>query len=122
MPYSLSIHVDRDPSQQMQPCAMVEEALVCLAMVAMEMVENVERGDDGEERVREVWSQLANKLVFFYFLQLINITSVINLLRQKVSGCVWIVSPATFHTTAAVFQPLSQGPQLANVVSSSFCH
>lgn len=70
--------------QQMQPCAMVEEALVRLAMVAMEMVENVERGDEGEERVREVWSQLANKLVFFYFLQLINITSVINLLRRKV--------------------------------------
>ena len=53
-----------------------------LAMVAMEMVESVEAG---EERVREVWSQLANKLVFFYFLQLINITSVINQLRQKVS-------------------------------------
>ena len=68
----------------MQPCAMVEEALVRLAMVAMEMVESVEGGDEGEERVREVWSQLANKLVFFYFLQLINITSVINLLRQKV--------------------------------------
>lgn len=68
----------------MQPCAMVEEALVRLALVAMEMVENAERGDEGEERVREVWSQLANKLVFFYFLQLINVTSVINLLREKV--------------------------------------
>ena len=74
----------------MQPCPMVEEALVRLAVVAMEMVENVERGEEGEERVREVWSQLANKLVFFYFLQLINITSVINLLRQKV--CVTWVS------------------------------
>ena len=68
----------------MQPCAMVEDALVRLALVAMEIVENVE-GEEVEERVREVWSQLANKLVFFYFLQLINITSVINLLRQKVS-------------------------------------
>ena len=72
--------------QQMQPCAMVEEALVRLAMVAMEMVESVEgREEEGEERVREVWSQLANKLVFFYFLQLINITSVINQLRRRVS-------------------------------------
>lgn len=68
----------------MQPCSMVEEALVRLALVAMEIVESVE-GEEGEERVREVWSQLANKLVFFYFLQLINITSVINLLREKVS-------------------------------------
>ena len=65
---------------------MVEEALVRLAMVAMEMVESVEgREGEGEERVREVWSQLANKLVFFYFLQLINITSVINQLRRRVS-------------------------------------
>ena len=65
---------------------MVEEALVRLAMVAMEMVESVEgREAEGEERVREVWSQLANKLVFFYFLQLINITSVINQLRRRVS-------------------------------------
>lgn len=67
---------------------MVEEALVRLALVAMEMVESVEGGEEGKERVREVWSQLANKLVFFYFLQLINITSVIDLLRQKVCVCV----------------------------------
>jgi mediator of RNA polymerase II transcription subunit 23 len=66
---------------------MVEEALVRLAMVAMEMVESVEgREEEGEERVREVWSQLANKLVFFYFLQLINITSVINQLRRRLSS------------------------------------
>ena len=76
-------------TQQMQPSVMVEQALVQLAMVAMEMVESrEERGEEGEERVQEIWSQLANKLVFFYFLQLINITSLINQLREKVSPAV----------------------------------
>ena len=71
--------------QHLQPSAMVEKALVRLAMVAMEMVEcGGGGGEDGEGRVHEVWSQLANKLVFFYFLQLINITSLINQLREKV--------------------------------------
>lgn len=84
----------------MQPCEMVEEALVQLALIAMEMVESVEgRGEEGEERVREVWSQLANKLVFFYFLQLINITSVINQLRQKVICMTLSVSLSTCHIT-----------------------
>ena len=86
---------------------MVEEALVRLAVVAMEMVENVERGDEGEERVREVWSQLANKLVFFYFLQLINITSVINLLRQKVGVSCSVSRVVSHFLSTAVIQPLS---------------
>lgn len=85
---------------------MVEDALVQLALIAMEMVESVEgRGEEGEERVREVWSQLANKLVFFYFLQLINITSVINQLRQKVI-CVtplcWAYPLAMSRDTAVI--------------------
>ena len=139
-------------TQQMQPCLMVEEALVRLALVAMEMVESVEGGgEEGEQRVREVWSQLANKLVFFYFLQLINITSVINQLRARVRGfpceglqlhvpCDMLPAPI-FRTMpdsaldyalnlagisnsslpAAGVQPVPQRPGLAHVVSTALC-
>ena len=75
---------------------MVEQALVQLALVAMEIVESrEERGEEVVERVQEIWSQLANKLVFFYFLQLINITSLINQLREKVST---LLLPQPTHT------------------------
>ncbi len=110
-------------AQHLQPSAMVEKALVRLAMVAMEMVEcGGGGGDEGEARVREIWSQLANKLVFFYFLQLINITSLINRLREKVARLKGDRHALPAVTLAALLKPLPQGPGLAHVVSAALCH
>lgn len=61
---------------------MVEDALVRLGVVAMELSEKLSSGDD--QQLFEVWSHFASQLVFFYFLQLVNVISLLNKLRSKV--------------------------------------
>ena len=63
---------------------MVEDALVRLGMAAMELSETSCGMEEEERRQFEVWSHFASQLVFFYFLQLINIPSVLTKLRKKV--------------------------------------
>lgn len=70
--------------QQLQPSALVENGLVKLGMVAMELSERG-RGEGLEDQAFEAWSHFASQLVFCYFLQLTNITSLLNKLRTKVS-------------------------------------
>lgn len=70
--------------QQLQPSPLVEEALVRLGMVAMELQEKSVLPQESE--TFEVWSHFASQLVFFHYLQLINITSLLNRLRAKVSA------------------------------------
>ena len=53
-------------------------------MAAMELSETLCGGEEGERRQFEAWSHFASQLVFFYFLQLINIPSVLDKLRKKV--------------------------------------
>ena len=66
---------------------MVEDVLVRLGMAAMELSETLCGGEEGERRQFEAWSHFASQLVFFYFLQLVHIPSVLNKLRKKVG--VW---------------------------------
>lgn len=68
---------------QLQPSPLVEEALVRLGMVAMEMQERSMLAQ--QFQTFEVWSHFASQLVFFHYLQLINITSLLTKLRSKVS-------------------------------------
>lgn len=70
--------------QQSQQSVMVEDALVRLGMAAMELSETSCGMEEEERRQFEVWSHFASQLVFFYFLQLINIPSVLTKLRKKV--------------------------------------
>ena len=65
---------------------MVEDVLVRLGMAAMELSETLCGGEEGGRRQFEAWSHFASQLVFFYFLQLIHIPSVLNKLRKKVGG------------------------------------
>ena len=53
-------------------------------MAAMELSETSCGLEEEERRQFEVWSHFASQLVFFYFLQLINIPSVLTKLRKKV--------------------------------------
>ena len=69
--------------QQLQPSVLVEETLVRLGMLAMELQER--RVLPQETEMFEVWSHFASQLVFFHYLQLININSLLNKLRAKVS-------------------------------------
>lgn len=69
--------------QQLQPSPLVEEALVRLGMAAMQLQENTVLAKDLQ--TFEVWSHFASQLVFFHYLQLINITSLLTRLREKVS-------------------------------------
>ena len=69
--------------QQLQPSSVVEEALVRLGMAAMELQER--RVLPEESGMFEVWSHFASQLVFFHYLQLINVTNLLNKLRIKVS-------------------------------------
>ena len=55
-------------------------------MAAMELSETLCGGEEGGRRQFEAWSHFASQLVFFYFLQLIHIPSVLNKLRKKVGG------------------------------------
>ena len=52
----------------------------------MELSETLCGGEEGGRRQFEAWSHFASQLVFFYFLQLIHIPSVLNKLRKKVGG------------------------------------
>lgn len=75
--------------QQLQPSLLVEEALVRLGMAAMELQERTVMAQ--EFQTFEVWSHFASQLVFFHYLQLINITSLLSKLRSKVSaGPIWL--------------------------------
>ncbi len=69
--------------QHLQPSSLVEEALVKLGMAAMQLQEDTVLAQDFQ--TFEVWSHFASQLVFFHYLQLINITSLISRLREKVS-------------------------------------
>lgn len=69
--------------QQLQPSPLVEEALVRLGLTAMELQERSMLAQDSQ--TFEVWSHFASQLVFFHYLQLINITSLLTKLRSKVS-------------------------------------
>ena len=68
--------------QQLQPSALVEEALVRLGVTAMQLQEDRVVAQE----TFEAWSHFASQLVFFHYLQLINITSLLNKLRAKVRG------------------------------------
>ena len=68
--------------QQLQPSALVEEALVRLGVTAMQLQEDTVVAQE----TFEAWSHFASQLVFFHYLQLINITSLLNKLRTKVRG------------------------------------
>lgn len=97
--------------QQLQPSAMVEDALVRLGMVAMEITEGASEED---ERVFEVWSHFASQLVFSYFLQLVSITAVLNKLQGKLSHCShrkgrgWLMW-ALLHFVTSTVQQKQQG-------------
>lgn len=80
--------------QHLQPSSLVEEALVRLGMMAMEVQEKSVSTQTFS--TFEVWSHFASQLVYFHFLQLINITSLLTKLRSKVSRR-GVVSP--FHLT-----------------------
>ena len=69
--------------QQLQPSTLVEDGLVKLGLVVMELSERC-REDDLEDQAFEAWSHFASQLVFCYFLQLTNITSLLTKLRTKV--------------------------------------
>ena len=71
--------------QHLQPSPLVEEVLVRLGMAAMELQER--NALSQKLQTFEVWSHFASQLVFFHYLQLINITSLLGKLRAKVSGC-----------------------------------
>ena len=77
--------------QQLQRSELVEEALIRLCMAALSLSENarcVGSQSDGEfeGQAFEAWSHFASQMVFCYFLQLINFTSLLNKLRVKVRG------------------------------------
>ena len=72
--------------QQLQRSELVEDALVRLCMAALQLSESV--GSEGDAQFGgqafEAWSHFASQMVFCYFLQLINFTSLLNKLRVKV--------------------------------------
>lgn len=77
--------------QQLQPSPLVEEALVRLGITAMQLQEDTVLAQQAQ--TFEVWSHFASQLVFFHYLQLINITSLLGKLRAKVSAggpCVYV--------------------------------
>ncbi len=83
------------PPQHLQPSVMVEDALVRVGVVAMELSEKL--STDSEQRLFEVWSHFASQLVFFYFLQLVNVMSLLNKLRSKVEDT--LIGPFTHQAT-----------------------
>ena len=74
--------------QQLQRSELVEDALVRLCMAALQLSESV--GSEGDAQFGgqafEAWSHFASQMVFCYFLQLINFTSLLNKLRAKVKA------------------------------------
>ena len=72
--------------QQLQRSELVEDALIRLCMSALQLSESV--GSEGDAQFGgqafEAWSHFASQMVFCYFLQLINFTSLLNKLRVKV--------------------------------------
>ena len=80
--------------QQPQLNLMVEDALVRLGVVAMEMSEGLSVED---QRVFEFWSHFASQLVFFYFLQLVNVVSVLTKLRIKVTTIIMYLTTNHIH-------------------------
>lgn len=76
--------------QQLQRSELVEDALIRLCMAALSLSENtscVRSREDGQlgGQAFEAWSHFASQMVFCYFLQLINFTTLLNKLRVKVS-------------------------------------
>lgn len=68
--------------QQLQPSPLVEEALIRLGMAAMQVQEDTVLAQ--KFQTFEVWSHFASQLVFCHYLQLVNITTLLNKLREKV--------------------------------------
>lgn len=84
--------------QQLQRSELVEDALIRLCMAALDLSENascVSSPSDGQfgGQAFVAWSHFASQMVFCYFLQLINFTSLLNKLRVKVSR---LLSHCTF--------------------------
>lgn len=70
--------------QSLQPSPLVEQVLIRLGVTAMELQQRSMLTQNFH--TFEVWSHFASQLVFFHYLQLINITSVLTKLRAKVRG------------------------------------
>ena len=81
--------------QHLQPHVMVEDAVVRLGEIAMLLSET----SSDHQRLFELWSHFASQLVFFYFMQLVNTTSLLNKLRTKVSHLVCVpVTVGALHS------------------------
>ena len=63
-----------------QPNQFVEEAIARLGVVAMELSEHNQEA----QRLFEMWNQVANILIFYSYLQLAPLGSVLERLREKV--------------------------------------
>jgi hypothetical protein len=70
--------------QSLQPSPLVEQVLIKLGVTAMELQQRSVLTQNSH--TFEVWSHFASQLVFFHYLQLINITSLLTKLRTKVSS------------------------------------
>jgi len=70
---------------QLQPSPLVEASLVRLGVIAMEMQERSMFSQ--QFQMFEVWSHFASQLVFFHYLHLIDITTLLGKLKDKVRCC-----------------------------------